>query len=367
MTHAAAHHDQKGLATAPSRKTHLVGAWPGRSSAHAMERAFEEVGPHLLRLSDGETGSRSQWIIPTIELFRAHPDTELLRDGGYAGYGDMPKYRLREGHTLTGDAIDLGYAAAFERSYPQFKLLRERFQHPQARFQVGVPHPVDLVPACFGPAGLGDPALLEAFTQATLREIAAIDERAGDDVVFQLETVAALFEIAGTPLSARREAAGHIADRLIGLVRRAPTGTRFGWHLCLGDFRHEAKTTIEDVSPWVLLANALGERWPEGRTLDYVHAPFAAAADPPPEDESFYAPVAELRLPEGTRFVAGFIHEDVGADRLREILHMIERLYGGEVDVSCSCGLARRPDPAQAWDAMAKARELIAAPAMALD
>src|SRR6478672_6194069 len=126
--------------SAMSRRTHLVGAWPGRSEAHAMERAFTELGPYLDRMSDGETGLRALWVTPTVELFRAHPDAEQIRDGQFTSYQDTPKHRIRDGHKLSGDAIDLGYFTAFSRSYPQFRVLRERFGRPEMPFQVGIPH-----------------------------------------------------------------------------------------------------------------------------------------------------------------------------------------------------------------------------------
>jgi len=42
-----------------------------------MDTAMTRSGPHLLRLSDGETGERSQWILPTLDWLRANPDVEL--------------------------------------------------------------------------------------------------------------------------------------------------------------------------------------------------------------------------------------------------------------------------------------------------
>ena len=47
----------------------------------------------------------------------------------------------------------------------------------------------------------------------------------------------------------------------------------------------------------------------DGRTFDYLHAPFAAAAEPPIAKEAFYTPLEQLRLPEHVRFIAGFLHE----------------------------------------------------------
>ena len=180
-----------------------------------------------------------------------------------------------------------------------------------------------------------------------------------DAVVFQLETVASLVGVAQAAPETRTQVAEQIAAGLTGLIEAAPARTRWGMHLCMGDFNHKAYTTIGDVSPWVLLANAIARQWPQGRIFEYLHAPFAAAELPPPDDEAFYAPVADLALPEGTRFVAGFIHENLDLERHRTLLRRIESLYGHEVDLSSSCGLGRRKDPQEAWDAMAQARALI--------
>ena len=62
-----------------ARRTHLVGAWPGRGPEHAMEQALTRLAPHLDRLTDGETGDRHLWVTPILEKFRANPDVELVR------------------------------------------------------------------------------------------------------------------------------------------------------------------------------------------------------------------------------------------------------------------------------------------------
>jgi hypothetical protein len=122
---------------------------------------------------------------------------------------------------------------------------------------------------------------------------------------------------------------------------------------------------MRDVRPLVLLANALAAQWPQGRRLVYVHAPFAAAAEPPIADESFYEPLAELDLPDDVRFIAGFLHESLELSDHQELLSRIERLTGREVDVASACGLGRRPTPEEAFQAMRDAAELIEAPALA--
>lgn len=327
-----------------------------------MQIALDHLAPYLDRMTDGETGDRQLWITPAMEHFRANPDVEMVHDGDWSDYENGARWRVRDGMTLEPENIRLHYALAFKNSFPSFKVLRERYGRTDMRFQAGIPAPLDLAVDSFGEAAFADPGILDACITASVREIKTIHADGGDDVVFQLETVTALMAVARAADEAQEHVASQMAETLIDVGRRSPDGTRFGTHLCLGDFHHKAYGSMRDARPLVLLANAIAAGWPEGRVLDYVHAPFAAAAEPPVADEEFYAPLAALRLPETTRFVAGFIHESLDLGQHRELLARIERLAGREVDVAAACGLGRRPTPDQAWDAMRKAVALIENP-----
>jgi hypothetical protein len=105
---------------------------------------------------------------------------------------------------------------------------------------------------------------------------------------------------------------------------------------------HKALATMPDTTPVVLLANAIVKAWPAGRTLEFVHAPFAAAEIEPRTDPAWYAPLTRLEIPTSTRFAAGFVHEDQDLQVQRELRALIERNVGREVAVSTSCGLGRR-------------------------
>ena len=165
-----------------SRKIHLVGAWPGWSGAQAMETALERLGPHLLRITDGETGERSQWVMPTLEWLRANPDVEIVRRGDHSDYDHGNRFAVRDGHVFDPANIDLSYCRFFQRSYPAFRELRARHGLPDVSFQVGCPAPIDLAVDSFGyEVGLGDPQIAEGYAAATLREIEAIHAEAGDD------------------------------------------------------------------------------------------------------------------------------------------------------------------------------------------
>jgi hypothetical protein len=346
-----------------SRKTHLVGAFPGHSGAHAMETMLERLGPHLVRLTDGETGERSMWVLILIDSMRAQPDVELVDDGGYTDFDDVTRFALRPGRTLDATQIDLGYHRYANASYPRFKVLRERHGCSHVTFQVGMPAPADLAIFTFGPeAALSNPSIAEAYLEATLRELELIRADLDDDVIFQIESVACMVSVATAPEPAQPEIARQNAAGLVALAERAPAGTRFGLHLCLADFHHKAMAEMGSARPLVTMANEVMARWPDSSPLEYLHAPFAAADKPGSFAEEWYEPLSELRVPEGVRFVAGFIHEDLDVDMLRSQLGIIERQVGHQVDIACTCGLGRRPTVGQVSDAIEKTVALIDAP-----
>lgn len=322
------------------RFAHLVGSLPGDTPEEAMTTALERVGPQLRWLPDGETGSRRDWIVHIIESLRAHPDLELHREGAWSDYDDVPRFRVRGGRPLSGETLDLGHVAAFEHSYPLFQRLRAEHGRDDLAFQVGLPGDFDLALFTLGPVG----ALRHrgAFAEALLREIRAIHERAGDDVVFQLEVPAELVLVARLPGPAQPAAAGYLATGVAELAGAAPEGARFGIHLCLGDMNHRALGRLRDVAPLVHLANALAARWPTGRPLEFVHAPLAAAEQPPPNRTAFYRPLARLRLDPAVELIAGLVHESLGLAAQQALADHLTGLVGRPIGVATSCGLGRR-------------------------
>lgn len=342
------------------RSVHLVGGIPGSSAREAMEAALSRLAPHLRTLSDGETGARSWWIRANLDRLRDHPELELVRDGDYSSYENTPQWRVKEGHELTAENLEayLVMAEAFRTSYPLFHELREAHGRPDLDFQVGIPLHLDLAVDAFGEAGFS-PLIYEPCLEATARQVRAIQAQSQGDVVFQLEMPVPLIAIAGTPSEGQPRAAAEMAQRIIDLPRRADAETRFGVHLCLGDMNHKALGRMRDVRPLVLLANELPRRWPSDRPLEYIHAPFAAAEEPPTFDEAFYTPLRDIDLPDEIRFVAGCVHERLSLDEERRLLALIEGLAGRQVDLAAACGLSRRPEVAQAWDAMEKSAALV--------
>lgn len=323
-----------------ARSSHLVGSIPAADTESAMRLAVGRLGPTLRMLPDGETGERRNWIVHIIESLRDHPDLELVRDGDWSSYDRAPRLRVRRGRRLFGANLDFGHVPAADHGWPVFQRIRAEAGRPDLAFQVGIPGDLDLAMFTLGPGG----ALRHrrAFTEATVTEIRRIHASYGRDVVFQVEIPGELTLLARLPAPAQPPMARMLARGVTDLAAAAPAGARFGVHLCLGDLNHRAYGTMADVTPLVQLANALLARWPADRPLEFVHAPLAAADQPPPLDPAFYAPLARLRLPPQVRFIAGFVHEGRTLDQQRDLRAQLDRHLGRPVDIAAACGLGRR-------------------------
>jgi hypothetical protein len=322
------------------RRLHVIGSYPAATAEEAMREMLDRASAHLAYLPDGETGERKDWIVHIINGLRDHPDLEVRRDGDWSDYDSQLNYKVRRGHRLRGESLDFGHAAAHAASRPVFDALRAEHGRPDLAFQVGIPGDLDMAMFTLGPTG--PLTHRRPFGDAAVAEITRIHAAAGDDVLFQLEVPAEQVFVAMAPAPLRPAVARFTGAGVAALARRAPHGARFGLHLCLGDLGHKALARTGDASPMVVLANAIARRWPAGRRLEFVHAPLAAGDEPPSLDPAFYAPLSGLRLPVGTRFVAGILHEGRSTEELRGVLDAIDAAVGHPVDVAASCGYGRR-------------------------
>jgi hypothetical protein len=262
------------------RLAHLVGSVPAPDGDAAMAMASELLGNRLRWLPDGETGDRFHWVVGIIEKLRAHPDLEVAKDGDWSDYDKTPRFRIRKGHTLRAASLDFGHVAAFEESYPIFQRRKAESGDPTLTFQAGIPGDLDMAAFVLGPGG----ALRHRrpFHEATVEEVRRIHAIGGDDVVFQIEVPLELVFVARAPKPLRALVAKLMGRIIAKIAADAPAGTRFGVHLCLGDMNHKSLVDMRDMSPVVALANAIVASWPAGRQLEFMHAPFSGASQPPP-------------------------------------------------------------------------------------
>ncbi|WP_330230039.1 hypothetical protein OHA40_29165 [Nocardia sp. NBC_00508] len=308
-----------------------------------MRAMLDGAGPRLRTLPTGETRRYEFYIQPIIENLVSQSVLEVRKPGAWQSSRDRTIHRVVRGTELSGEIMDLGYLREAEEAWPVFRSLREERALPGLALQIGMPTDFTLTFIAMGASGIRTHR--HAFLDATVRDITAIRELAGDDVVVQLEATAELVLLAKTQPFHR------LVDGMLGLGRgiaalaaAAPEGTRFGVHLCLGSLRNKARGRLRDARPLVDLANSVVRQWPQGRVLEYLHGPFAAGDVPPSARAEFYAPLANLSLCEGTDFYAGLVHDSPTEGQQLETLAAIENALGRPVDgVASACGLGRRP------------------------
>ncbi|MBN9536435.1 MAG: hypothetical protein J0H77_06920, partial [Alphaproteobacteria bacterium] len=61
----------------PTPRLHLIGSIPLESSEQVFTTLAAELGPHLSRMPDGETGERSRWVYFQRQMLLDHPAMEL--------------------------------------------------------------------------------------------------------------------------------------------------------------------------------------------------------------------------------------------------------------------------------------------------
>ncbi|MFD1139825.1 hypothetical protein ACFQ4C_01835 [Larkinella insperata] len=346
---------QKETASAekPSaRSALLVGSLPFSDEKECMTRALDALAPVLFCLPDGEIGEKSPafpkgnriaWVVYAIEKITADPANWKLvktpvrgEDGMATSYDHLQKLKPLRSPAEMPQHVRLGYDDFFRTSYPIFRQLREAYQRPDLKFQLGVPTGFAM--------GFAFDSQLQwlrytyAFNTVIAREVNAVLEEAGDDVIVQLEVPPELYAAYLLPKPLLALALKPIRD----LLSKIRPGAQIGMHLCLGDFHNHALIHPKTLDKMVVFSNKMVERWPSQHTLVYVHYPLAEGAVPPSLEAGYYAPLKNLKLPPATRLIAGFVHEGRTLAENKQIRDYIEAARGQTVDVATSCGLGRR-------------------------
>ncbi len=347
-----------GVTRPLKRSALLVGSLPFADEEECMRQALDVLGPTLVCLPDGEIGektpafpkgNRIAWVVYAIEkLTQDTASWQLVkqpirsRDDGMAiNYESFQKLKPRHSSADMPHHVQLGYDDFFRRSYPIFQRLRQQQGLTDLKFQVGVPTGFAMGFAFANP--ITWLRYTNAFNTVIAREVNAILAAAGSDVIVQIEVPPELYAAYKLPTPMMGLALRPILD----LLGKLTPGAQIGMHLCLGDFQNEALVHPKTLDKMVAFSNRLVDAWPRQHKLAYVHYPLAEGAVPPTTDGRYYAPLAGVRLPPDTRFVAGFVHEKRSLAENQQILSSIETARGQPVDVACSCGLGRRtPDTA---------------------
>ncbi|MGH2915344.1 MAG: hypothetical protein ACRDMX_10175 [Solirubrobacteraceae bacterium] len=314
----------------------LVGSVPLDDTEQVLRVAARELGDHLARIPDGETGERAGWVAWQGQNFKLRGLRVVAPAPGQ--YPPTPRF------APVSDAVDLaglqfgslGFAQAALDGWRVFEALHnDGVIAPGTRFQVSLPTP--LAPVAMFVVDEHRAALAPAYEAAMRRELARIVS------AIPAQRLAIQWDICIEVWIWERWLTSpwdDVEEGLVAAVARAgswvPAGAQLGHHYCYGDFRHEHFNQPRDAAVMVAMANRMVAATP--RRVDWVHLPVPIERT----DDAFYAPLARLRLEAGTDLHLGLIHSRDGVPGAR--LRVARALaHVPAFGVACECGMGRRP------------------------
>ena len=316
------------------RGVHLVGSVPLADSEAVFREVSARVGDRLRRLPDGETGIRTNWIQWQFPLLLEVPEFEMA-DEPAGPFG--ARLQLRRGVTDEDIAFsELGYQAAAVESYGVFsRLKRDGVIGEHVRFQVCLPTPLAVIHVRFIPRD--QEAVELAYERRLLEELdGMLDVIPREELAIQWDTAVEFAILEGLVRSFIGDPETEIVERLVRLADHVPPGVETGFHLCYGDVEHQHFIEPVDTSRLVAIAN--GVCTDAGRSVDWMHMPVPRDRS----DDSYYAPLTDLRLQDQTELYLGLVHLTDGVDGTNERIAAAQRVVP-EFGVATECGFGRRP------------------------
>lgn len=355
------------------RGVHFVGSVALHDTEEVLRTAASVLGPQVRRLSDGETGERSLWILWQVPKLAANPAFESSAARGIrlalgafarwrlarailtrisarvssrmdAGGGAGPRLlRVRAG--VAPEDIELGplgYAEAALTSFRVFQELKDEGVIPgPVRFQVSIPTPLGVL-ASFFPLEQQS-VLVPVFERGLIQEVldiaAAIPH---DQLAIQWDAANEFGILEGVESSPFGPDDAETRRELIaGLVRlgdAVPADVSLGFHLCYGDFGAKHFVEPKDTRKLVDVANGVAAGLK--RPLTWIHFPVPRGRS----DDAYFAPLRDLQVAPETEVYAGLVHLD-GVEGNRRRIDAAGRALGREFGIATECGMGRVPDP----------------------
>lgn len=333
--------------TAP-HGAHLVGSINFDDAETTIRTAAEHLGDRLKRIPDGEVGERFHWIVFQADRLGQAAGIERVGDTPIPLRTlDMRPVRIADGVRAEDlELPSLGYADAALDSWEVFSRLKAAGVVPAAtRFQVSLPTPLGVVGSFVAAA---DRAAFEPVYEAALAAeleliLAAIphDELAIQwDAALEFAMLEGLRGYTGEPYEWFDDVWAGTSERLARQIDRVPGDVEVGVHLCYGDVAEKHFVEPADTANLVRFANLAVAA--AARPLTWVHLPVPIERD----DDAYFAPLEELRIPETTELYLGLVHREDGAAGAGRRIAAAERHVHRPFGVATECGFGRAPEGA---------------------
>jgi hypothetical protein len=320
---------------------HFVGSIPLPDAETVFRTLTAATGSYLKRLPDGETGIRKTWIRFLQQVLADHPGIEVASDVPPFKFTqwdgkvlrEIPRLRVKPGAQLDPTGFNTGYAGMAIESWRVFDRLQQQGVIPAGvKFQISLPTPI--APTYNNMVPTDRSALIPALTKHLLNEVAVIAEALPNDrIALQWDVCQEVIAWEGYyepgPVDFRKET----IDELVAISAGVPAAIELGYHLCYGSPADEHVIQPKDAGIMVEMVNAVSAG--VGRRIQFFHLPVPK----PRIDDTYFAPLAGLKLHQETELYLGLVHRDDmpgNAARLAAARRHV-RVDG----VATECGMAR--------------------------
>ncbi|MGE3248585.1 MAG: hypothetical protein AB7F96_07410 [Beijerinckiaceae bacterium] len=323
----------------------LVGSIGLANAAEVFDVAGRKLGAYVQRIPDGETGERAGWLEWLEPNFAGNPALEATASKGDwrnatapAANRDTTWYRLKSAQAARGLTFpEIGYARHAIASFEKFEQARSAGAvPPHVKFMIAIATPFCAVHR-FG-AEANKAEIEAAYEAGILAEVASIAATLPHErIAIQWDCAHDMQAYDGARDIWFEDRHRGIEDRLARLGDSVPASIELGYHFCYGSFGGKHFVEPRDTGAMVNLANAILPRI--GRPVAWLHMPVPVERD----DEAYFAPLAQLKLPEHTKLYLGLVHDTDGEEGARRRMSAANRFAQG-YGIATECGFGRR-DP----------------------
>jgi hypothetical protein len=325
---------------------HFVGSIPLPDSETVFRTLSKAVGPHLVRLPDGETGIRKSWIRFIQDVLAGNSAIEYAKDVPPFKFTqwdgkvvrEIQRLRVKPGATIDPATFDTGYAAMAIESWQIFERLQKAGDIPAGvKFQISIPTPV--APTYNNMVPSDRQKLLVPLTQNFLGEVLKIAKALPNDrIAIQWDVCQEVLAWENYYDKGPVDFHTETLDVLTKIGDGVPASIELGYHLCYGSPADEHMVLPKDMGIMVEMTNAIvaGVK----RPITFFHMPVLKGRS----DDAYFAPLSRLQLPPATALYLGLIHHD---DAAGDAARLAAARRHARVDgIGTECGMARG-DPAR--------------------
>tara|TARA_R110002110_G_scaffold400568_1_gene617099 strand:+ start:330 stop:1376 length:1047 start_codon:yes stop_codon:yes gene_type:complete len=325
---------------------HFVGGIPMEDAESVFRKLGTEMGSHVRRIPDGETGRRRMWISFVKDILLQHPDMEVDPDvpvfqfiqfDGKVVF-EVNQLRFRDGVNPADVVFETGYADDAIRNFATFDKLQSDGVIPAGvKYQICMATPLAITYMFVAPDTRED--FLRVYGDHLAAEVDRIMTALPNDrISYQWDVCQEVLMWEGyLDQSQHPDYREEIPASLAWLGGLVPEQVELGYHLCYGSPADEHLILPRDMGNLVEIANLIANG--VARRVNYIHMPVPDDRN----DDAYFQPLSGLDLPEGTDLYLGCVHHGDDGGNAHKLA--TARKYTAVAGVGAECGLGRgRPE-----------------------